>query len=183
MIRKFQTPEIRFGFLTANWLLGIQIEFLESEISLSQTAYINKILKKFGIFECSKVLIPVDPNHKLYKTIEDDKTTDTNHYQQILGSIMYTIIGTRPDLVYTITLLSQYASNPSAEHLGALKRVLRYLKGTRDQKLLYSYRHQHNNPHLPLILSGYTDSNFAGCRNTRHSTSRYIFKLGHATIY
>src|SRR5258706_10196813 len=91
---------------TVNWLLGIQIEFLEYGISLSQTAYIDKILKKFGMFECSKVLIPVDPNHKLHKTTEDDKTSDTNHYQQILGSIMYTVIGTTPDLAYTITLLS-----------------------------------------------------------------------------
>ena len=91
---------------TVNWLLEIQIEFLESGISLSQTTYIDKILKKFGMFECSRVSIPVDPNHKLHKTTEDDKTIDTNYYQQILGSIMYTVIGTRLDLAYTITLLS-----------------------------------------------------------------------------
>lgn len=74
---KFKVTDLR----TVNWLLGIQIKFLESGISLLQTAYIDKILKKFGMFECSKVTIPVDPNHKLHKTTEDDKTIDTNHYQ------------------------------------------------------------------------------------------------------
>ena len=83
---------------TVNWLIGIQIEFLESGIALSQAAYIDKILNRFGMFDCSKVAIPIDPHHTLHKTTEDSKTIDKKFYQQIIGSIMYTVIGTRPDL-------------------------------------------------------------------------------------
>ena len=84
-------------------------------------------------------------------------------------------MGTRPDLSYVITKLSQYMTNPSAVHLSAAKRVLRFLKGTRDQKLWYRYGQ-------PLVLEGFADSDFVGCRDTRHSTSGYIFQLGQATI-
>ena len=139
IITSFKTEFKVTDLGTVNWLLGIQIEFLESGIALSQAAYIDKIFKRFGMFDCSKVSIPIDPHHTLHKTTEDSKTIDKNLYQQIIGSIMYTVIGTRPDLAYTITLSSRYSSNPSPEHLGAVKRVLRYLKCTRNQKLHYSY--------------------------------------------
>ena len=94
---------------------------------------------------------------------------------------MYTVMGIRPNLVYTLKLLSQYASNLSVDHLETLKRILRYLKGTRNQRLFYSYgpiaqhhllAHQHyllaHQHHLStyqllLIPSGYTDSDFASC--------------------
>ena len=84
-------------------------------------------------------------------------------------------MGTRPDLSYVITKLSQYMMNPSAVHLGAAKRVLRFLKGTRDQKLWYRYGQ-------PLVLEGFADSDFTGYRDTRCSTSGYTFQLRQATI-
>ena len=96
-------------------------------------------------------------------------------YQQIIGSVMYLVSGTRPDLAYTITHLSQFGSDPTKTHLSAAKRVLRYLKGTRDLKLTYEL-------HTPLILNGYCDASYGNCLETRRSFSGYIFKLGNSTV-
>lgn len=88
---------------------------------------------------------------------------------------MYTVIATRPDLAYTVTHLSQFNSCPTEIHLNAAKRVLRYLKGTRDWALTFPY----NNP---LALEGYCDASYGNCLDTRRSFSGYLFQLGKSTI-
>ena len=122
---------------TLHWLLGINITFTDAGITLSQTAFIEKILNRFGLQSCKSVSTPIDPNHRLTKNLEqtDDKTTKA--YQQIIGSLMYLVTGTRPDLAYSITHLSQFNTNPSNEHMATAKRVLRYLQGTKEFALFY----------------------------------------------
>ncbi|KAI0992157.1 hypothetical protein K3495_g16029, partial [Podosphaera aphanis] len=137
-----------------NWLLGICIEYSEIGISLSQTAYIEKILIRFAMQDCNPVSSPIDPNHRLMDAKEGENSVDLTIYQQIIGSIMYLVSGTRPDLAYTITHLSQFNTNPSQLHLNAAKRVLRYLKGTKNLKLIYKF-----NSHL--VLNGFCDASYA----------------------
>ena len=96
-----------------HWLLGIQIEFVKAGITLSQAAYIDTILKRFGLSDCSPVSLPVDTNHTLVKGTRDEAIEDITRYQQIIGSLMYTVTGTRPDLAYTVTLLLQFSSCPN----------------------------------------------------------------------
>ena len=127
------------------------------------------------MFDCSPVTTLTEHGKILSINTAESKLDDTKHYRQLIGSLIYAVMGTRPDLSYVITKLSQYMTNPSAIHLAAAKRVLRFLKGTQDQKLWYRYGQ-------PLILEGFTDSDFAGCRDTRRSTSGYIFQLGQAPI-
>ena len=81
---------------------------------------------------------------------------------------MYLVTCTRPDLAFIVTHLSQSYSKPTTSHLAQAKRVLRYIQGTRDRKLYYPLNQ-------PLSLIGYSDADFAGCIDTRHSTSGYIF--------
>ena len=157
-----------------HWLLGIQIDFTDAGITLSQTAFIDKILHRFSMQDCNPISTPIDPNHRLMATTEGNGIEATP-YQQIIGSIMYLVTATRPDLAYTITHLSQFNSNPSKEHFTAAKRVLRYIKGTKDQQLLYPWD-------TPLQLSGYVDASFGNCLDTRRSFSGYIFQLGSSTI-
>ena len=88
---------------------------------------------------------------------------------------MYIVTGTRPDLAYTVTHLSQYNSDPSSTHLGAAKRVLRYLKGTRDLKLTYKFQ-------SPLVLNGFCDASYGNCLDTRRSYAGYLFQLGNSTF-
>jgi hypothetical protein len=158
-----------------HWILGIQITYTTSGITLSQTAYIDKILSKFGLNECNTVSTPLDINVKLERGLPEDKPSDMTKYQQIIGSLMYAVIGTRPDLAFTVTLLSQFSSCPNATHMGAAKRVLRYLKGSRERKLFYPYQHQ-------LSIEGFSDSDYGADATTRRSTSGYIFKIAGCTI-
>jgi hypothetical protein len=88
---------------------------------------------------------------------------------------MYLVTGTRPDLAYTITHLSQYNASPSIMHLTAAKQVLRYLQGTKDKHLFYPWNNQ-------LKMTAYTDASYSNCLDTRRRFWGYIFQLGNATI-
>ena len=158
-----------------SWLLGIQIEHSNSSLTLSQSAYIDRILSKFSMQNCNPVSTPIDQNNRLMAVKKGETRVDPRLYQQIIGSIMYLVSGTRPDLAYTITHLSQYNSDPTISHLNAAKRVLRYLKGTRDLKLTYKYKSH-------IILNGFCDASYGNCFDTRRSFSGYLFKLGNSTI-
>ena len=96
-----------------HWLLGMQIEYFQDHITISQTAYIDKILLRFGLHDANPINLPLDT-----------RIPDTKLYQQMVDSLMYAVIGTRPDLVFIVTLLSQFLSCPTKFHLGAAKRVL-----------------------------------------------------------
>lgn len=88
---------------------------------------------------------------------------------------MYAQVCTRPDIAYVVGLLGRYQSNPGIEHWKAVKKVLRYLQGTKDYML--TYRRTDN-----LEVIGYSDSDYAGCKDTRKSTSGYLFMLAEGPI-
>jgi len=158
-----------------NWLLGIQITFTDDGMTLSQTTFIHKILNRFLMQDCKPVSMPIDSNHQLKAIEDEDEHTDATAYQQIIGSLMYFVTGTRPDLAYTITHLSQFNSSPSSKHLMAAKRVLRYLQGTTNRHLFYRW-----NDLLKMTAS--TDASYGNCFDTWRSFSGYIFQVGNATI-
>ena len=85
-------------------------------------------------------------------------------YASAVGSIMYAQVCTRLDITYVVGMLGRYQSNPGIDHWKAVKKVLRYLQGTKDYML--SYRRTDN-----LEIIGYSDSDYAGCKDTRKSTS------------
>jgi len=77
-----------------NWLLGIQIEWGQKSVTLSQQAYIDQLLVKFGMDTCNPVILPLNPNQRLVKAEEGNDLADVSLYQQIIRSIMYLVIGT-----------------------------------------------------------------------------------------
>src|SRR5258705_10905529 len=83
---------------TVHWLLGIQIEFLDSGIALSQSSYIDKILKRFGMFNCLLVTTLTEHGKILSINTAESKLDDTKRYQQLIGYLIYTVMGTQPDL-------------------------------------------------------------------------------------
>ena len=89
-----------------HWLLGMQIEYFQDHIAISQIAYIDKILYRFGLHDANPINLPLDVNHTLIKKTDDTRIPNTKWYQQIVGSLMYTVTGTWPDLVFIVTLLS-----------------------------------------------------------------------------
>ncbi|KAL3619650.1 hypothetical protein CASFOL_034562 [Castilleja foliolosa] len=91
-------------------------------------------------------------------------------YASAVGSLMYAQVCTRPDIAYSVGMLDRYLHNPGMEHWKAAKRVLRYLQGTKDYMLTYRRSDQ-------IEIVGYTNSDFAGCQDSKKSTSGYIYLL------
>ena len=155
----------------------------------------DTILKHFGLYNCNPVTYHLDKNHQIDKATTINKVItnagNTNSevnvklYQQMVRSLMYTVIGTRPNIAFMVTRLSQFLTKPTKKHFDTIKHVFQYLKGIRDIKLSFPYSQQQQqqpNASNALILEGFTDSDFAGCPNTHHSTSGYIFKLANYAI-
>lgn len=89
-----------------------------------------KILRKFGCFDDPPVRTPYDSGVQLLKNDGDD--VSQSDYAQVIGSLMFLMNCTHPDIAYAVSRLSRYTHNPSLNHLKALKRLLRYLRGTMD---------------------------------------------------
>ena len=99
-------------------------------------------------------------------------------YINAVGALMYLAVGTRPDIMYSVAKLAQYNSNPGPAHWKAVKHLFRYLKGTMDLKLTYT-----NNPTLSSeLFEAYSDADYAGCLDTRKSTSGFLIKMGNGAI-
>lgn len=122
---------------------------------------------------CNQVNNPIVPGSKLSKQgggIE----VDTTEFKQMVGSLMY-LTATRPDLMYSVCLVSRYMERPTEQHLLAVKRIMRYLKGTEDFGIMYSRKGGRE-------LVAFTDSDYAGDIDDRKSTSGYVFLLGSGSI-
>ncbi|KAK2355204.1 hypothetical protein QL285_092633 [Trifolium repens] len=96
-------------------------------------------------------------------------------YASAVGSLMYAQVCTRPDIAFIVGMLGRYLSNPGMDHWKAAKKVMRYLKRTKDYMLTYRRSDQ-------LEITGYSDSDFAGCQDSKRSTSGYIYMLAGGAV-
>src|SRR4051812_39105513 len=101
---------------------------LDSGIFISQMKYAKEILKKFGMEASNPVLNPMTPGVKLHKDNEG-VTVNNSLFKQLVGSMVY-LTTTRPDIMYTVSMVSRYMDKPTELHLMKTKRLLRYLQGT-----------------------------------------------------
>ena len=161
----------------ASFVLGIHIHQDRSRgiLGLSQKSYIEKILKWFGMHDCKPGDTPVAKGDKFSLNQCPKNNFEIQEMQQIpyasaIGSLMYAQVCTRLDIAYIVGMLGSYLSNPGKDHWIAAKRVMRYLQRTKDYKLTYRNLDQ-------LEIIGYSDSDFAGCRDSMKSTSGYIYLL------
>ena len=103
---------------------------------MSQSHYIEKVIQKFNESNSSYFATPMDPNVSLVPS--SGTPIAQLEYASLVGSLMYAMTSTRPDIAFAIGKLSRYTSNPSMMHWNALRRVLRYLKKTKDYGLTYT---------------------------------------------
>lgn len=165
----------------AKQFLGLELLTTADFLYLHQTRFTSKILRRFGMDLCNGVSTPLEVK-QLLPTTKDDLKADQLEYQSILSSLMYLAVGTRPDISYAVSKLSKFSINPSAIHLAALKRVLRYVKQTAFLRLCF-YRQRDSEAPLPFLqLIGYCDSDFAGDQSDSKSTSGFVFTLAGAAI-
>jgi len=162
---------------TAKRFLGIEIERTkDGGFSICQRSYINTIVRRFGLLEAKPATSPLDPQTDLSNSHCEDKPANRKEYLSIVGSLMYTALGSRPDIAFSITALSRYNVIPLEMHTTAAKRVLRYLKTTVGFQI--HYRRLPN----PITIVGYTDSDWAGNLTTRKSVGGCVFGLGNTNV-
>jgi hypothetical protein len=159
------------------YCLGIEINRNRSKkiITMSQLGYINKIAEKFGLQDCKPIYTPADYNSQLSKRDPDDTRPIEGKYRALVGSIMYAMVCTRPDIANSVGTVAKYCENPSEEHWVAAKRILRYLVTTKNMQLVFGGKGS-------AELIGYADSNWAADIDTRRSTTGYVFMLNSSLI-
>ncbi|KAK3725314.1 hypothetical protein QZH41_002591 [Actinostola sp. cb2023] len=120
------------------YFLGVQVIQEDGKVWIGQPTYTENILKKFGMENCKPVSTPVDPNFKLTKAGADNVPHNQSDYQSVVGSLLYLSSVSRPDIAFAVSNVARYSSNPTNEHWAAVKRILRYLKGTVNYGLLFT---------------------------------------------
>ena len=129
-------------------------------------------MRKYNHYDCKPVSTPFDPSIKLMKN--DGECISQLAYASIIGSLMYAMNCTRPDIAYAVSKLSRYTCNPNVSHWNAAYRVLKYLKHTIDYALCYSS--------YPAVVECYSDADWNSDLDDSKSTSGYIFTLGGAAV-
>ncbi|GJS47878.1 retrovirus-related pol polyprotein from transposon RE1 [Tanacetum coccineum] len=152
-----------------SYFLGMEIKQLPNGVHISQRKYASDMLKKFKMFLCKPVTSPLVYKCKLSKD-DGKKLVNPTRFRSIVGSLLYLTIS-RPDLAFAASFLSRFMGEPSSSHLGAAKRVLRYVKGSLDLGIMFERNKD-------VKLEGYADSDWAGSIDDSKSTSGYIFTLG-----
>jgi len=134
----------------AKVILGLEMRRNKAlgTLKLSQGKYAGKVLEKFGMAECNPIGTPLEVGLQLVKGDESD---DTLPYREAVGSLMYLMVGTRPDLAFAIGKLSRFVTCYSKEHWAAIKRVLRYVKGSMDKGLVFD-------KNFSCVLQGFSDA-------------------------
>ena len=116
----------------------LQIQQKKDGIYITQSKYIKEILKKFGMEDSRPVGTPMSTGHKLSKN-DDSKEVDQTMYRSMIQKLQY-VIHTRPHIVLVVGMVARFLENPRENHMMAIKRIMRYLKGTKDYDLWQKLR-------------------------------------------
>ena len=158
-----------------HFCLGVSIKQCTDMFKLSQKQYIQKLLKRYELLDADPVCTPMDLNVRLVADDGHSKPTDKVQYQSIVGSLLYVAIATRPDISQAVSAVSKFNSAPTEAHLTAVKRILRYLKGTIDLSLQYKCTEN-------LDVIGYSDADWASDMDSRRSITGNVFKMSAGAV-
>ncbi|KAJ0520490.1 putative RNA-directed DNA polymerase [Helianthus annuus] len=151
------------------YFLGIEVLRSKHGIFMCQKKYVLDLLAETGMVDCKPADTPMIANQKLYMEERAD-LADKGRYQRIVGKLIY-LSHTRPDIAYAVGVASQFMHQPQKDHMEAVLRIIRYLKGTTGHGILFK-----PNGHLETQL--YTDADWAGDKGDRRSTSGYFTLVG-----
>ena len=165
----FQTKDL--GKL--KYFLGIEIIQSKSGVVMSQTKHVLDILEETSMLDYKPIDTPMDPNVKIISR-QGEPLRDPGRYQQLVGRLNYLTI-TRPNISFPVSVVSQFLQSPCDSHCDTVICILRYIKGTLGQGVLYE-----NKGHIQVI--GYYDADWAGSPADKHSTSRCCVFIGGSLI-
>ncbi|KAK8554175.1 hypothetical protein V6N12_031146 [Hibiscus sabdariffa] len=166
----------------AAYILGVKIYRDRSRrlLGLSQSTYIDKVLKRFSMEKSKRGFLPMRHGISLSKemcpsTPQERERMSQIPYASAIGSIMYAMICTRPDLSYALSMTSRYQANPGEGHWTAVKNILKYLRRTKDVFLVYGGEEE-------LRIMGYTDASFQIDKDDSRSQSGFVFCLNGGAV-
>lgn len=162
----------------AKLFIGIEIvrNRPAQQLHIHQSSYIKSILNQYGLMNSNGCKTPWEPKQKLHTRNDTKEAGNTYLYQSQVGKIMYLMLGTQPDLAFSISTPGRFNSNPSTTHQAAVKHLLRYLKQTALHGLLY----QPTN--VSSVPQGFVDADWAGDSDTRRSTTGFCYTFNGAAI-
>ncbi|GKB18022.1 putative reverse transcriptase domain-containing protein [Tanacetum coccineum] len=166
------------------YILGIKIYRDRSRrlISLSQNAYIDKILKQFKMDTSKRGTIPMQPNVDLRKSQGPSTPAEVKRmkgipYASTVGSIMYDVRCTRPDVAFSHNLMSRYQQNPGKSHWTAIKNILKYLRNTKDMFLVFG-----GDSTTEMGVTFYTDASWETHRDDLRSQKGFVFVMNGGAV-
>ncbi|GJZ62747.1 retrovirus-related pol polyprotein from transposon TNT 1-94 [Tanacetum coccineum] len=144
------------------FFLGLQVNQSPRGIFINQSNYVLEILKKYGMETCDPVRTPMEIKDKL-DLDKNEILVDATKYHSMIGALMY-LMSSKPDIVHATCLCARYQAKPTEKHLKEVKRIFCYLRGTINMGLWYT-------KDSGFELIGFSDANYAGCKDTFKSTS------------
>ena len=167
----------------ASLCLSMRIEKTPGGYAFGQQHYLESVLHEFGMDDVKAQSTPLAKG-EIEALVSGDlrncqqlDVSDHNLYRQIVGKLMYAMVGSRPDIAHALSLLGRYSAAPNEFHLEMAKRVLAYIKGTVNYRLHYNRGSRNDQP----LLLGYVDSDFANSQD-RKSITGYCFYYGTCLI-
>ncbi|GAU34193.1 hypothetical protein TSUD_162940 [Trifolium subterraneum] len=170
LMREFEMTDL--GHIS--YFLGIEFYKSSRGFLMHQRRYASEVLKRFEMDNCNYAVTPSEPRLQLSKN-EEEAEVDPTQYRRLIGSLRY-LCNTRPDLAYSVGIVSRFIQKPKLSHLAVVKRILRYIRGTMDYGILFPSTDK--GKQCKLIT--YTDSSWCGDIEDRKSTTGYVFLLGGA---
>ncbi|CAI7920977.1 unnamed protein product [Closterium sp. NIES-54] len=159
--------------------LGLQItrDRAQRTITLTQSHMVQQVLQRFDFTYSSPQATPLSTRHSLSTLPSDESVEPSGLYPELVGCLMCLMTCTRPDLAYPLSILARYVApgRHRPEHMGAAKRVLRYLCSTSGLGLVLGGRR-------PVVLAGHADASWADDQATQRSSQGYTFSLGSGSV-
>jgi hypothetical protein len=166
----------------AEYFLGINLEISPGSIKLSQSTYIQNVLERFRMDLCKSVISPMLPksgiHHGKESTEEEENSMASTPYREAIGALMFLSVRTRPDIAAAVGSLAMYVQKPRLVHWEGVKRVLRYLQGTKNEGLVIN-----SVPPAEFTLQVSADADWASDVDNRRSRSGTVCQLGVNTIW
>ena len=157
---------------TVEKFLGIQIKtFSDGSVKLHASLEIQRIIREFDMIDCrpASTALPNSVNIMKGAGNNKDDQIDSTRYQELMDSLLFVANTCRPDISFSVGLLSRFMSASFKTHWSSAMHLLRYLSGTTDYGICFHASDENN------FLSAFSDADFAGCRDSRKSTSGSVF--------
>jgi hypothetical protein len=180
MVERFQTKSLG----ESKWILGMRIQRNRAEgtLTLDQELYVTKALERFGLAQCKTAATPAVAAQEA--AVDDDADgggapADKDRYMEIVGTLLYAAISTRPDIAHAVQMLTRQMQAPLQRHMVAAERVLRYLAGTKKMGLVFGSQQQSGSASEDEAIEvlAYADADWANDKAGRRSITGWVVKV------